>query len=169
MVPSRKLLAGMVALIVLVIAGVSLFRQMRHADPPSPSKAWFYDLNTGKLFSGPAGALPPVVAPSGPLPDGTPAGVQAHVYSCTDCAEATRYIAYLETSTASARERQLAAQQSKEPLPAVSFMPGEGILVKRPGDKDWVERNSSDGQQILRELSQPCGSDKYARSCWPKE
>ena len=52
--------------------------------PDEPEKVWFYDLNTKELFTAKRSKLPPIKAPSGPLPDGTPAGVRAYVFNEND-------------------------------------------------------------------------------------
>ena len=60
-------------------------------------KEWFYDLNTSLLFTAEVGLTPPIDAPSGPLPNGQPAGVRAYVLAYTpEPNEAERFIAFLE-------------------------------------------------------------------------
>jgi len=63
-------------------------------------KEWYYDLNTGELFIAKKGLTPPIEAPSGPLPDGGPAGVRAYVLSHVDEPnEAEHLIAFIEIAT----------------------------------------------------------------------
>ncbi len=58
-------------------------------------RVWFYDSNSGRLFPGPARVVPPIDAPSGPTPDGEPAGLRAHVYRTR---EGGRIVRVLETT-----------------------------------------------------------------------
>src|ERR1043166_9257105 len=145
----KKRSAVLLALVALGICGFIIFRETHHSEPPPPRRAWYYDLNTRRLFSGGLGLLPPIDAPSGPLADGRPAGVRAYVFGCKSCRESERFIAYLETYTEQARAQDWSMQQSSPPRPDASFQPGQGILVKRPDDASWVERNSPEGQQII--------------------
>jgi len=60
-------------------------------------KEWFYDLNTGKLFSAKEGLVPPIDAPSGRLPNGEAAGVRAFVFSyVSEPNESECFIGFLE-------------------------------------------------------------------------
>ena len=62
-------------------------------------KGWFYDLNSGQLFTTRYNARPPVKAPSGPLPGGGRAGVKAYVLTYVDEPnESQWFIAFLETT-----------------------------------------------------------------------
>ena len=73
------------------------FRWNRSAVIPD---AWFYDLNTGQLFRAKSNGLPPIAAPSGPLPNGEHAGVRAKVFACGDCSDpSNRFIGWLEKLT----------------------------------------------------------------------
>src|SRR3989339_545505 len=75
---STIIIIGLFAVVVL-ISYLSLSAQDEELKAVVANKSWFYDLNTGKLFTVNAGQLPPLEAPSGPLSDGQPAGVKAYV------------------------------------------------------------------------------------------
>lgn len=94
--PSSAGLSVVVATILCVLAisaaVVSVFWVFREPSNHA-GKAWFYDLNTNELFDAPATSIPPIEAPSGNLPDGTPAGVQAVVLE----GNGERKIAYIFT------------------------------------------------------------------------
>jgi len=174
-------LVGLGAALVLVASLVAVFWQLRG---PSTSRfsttEWYYDLNTGQLFAAPLGEIPPIAAPSGPLPDGSPAGVRAHVYGCGDCSEANRTIAYLETYTPEDRQRLqalLKIQFGKEPPSADSgfmagpedgiLLAGQGSLVKRPEDADWVRRIHPEGQALVSDSLPRCHAGVFPLECRP--
>ncbi len=64
-----------VLLLVIVLLVIGRDAPARHY--PMGKQAWFYDLNTGKLFVASGSETGPIEAPSGPLPDGRPAGLRA--------------------------------------------------------------------------------------------
>jgi len=116
-------------------------------------KEWFYDLNTGRLFTAEKGLAPPIDAPSGPLPDGSPAGVRAYVLSYVDEPnEAERFIAFIETSNP-----QAGNNASERPGPKLSpaMRWGRGKLLRRLQDKQWVPGDSPYGQAIFSQAFAP--------------
>ena len=74
---------AVVTVLVLIIIVISLLSGPEAREVQEYKKAWFYDLNTGTLFVAKKGLIPPIEAPSGPLPDGNGAGVKAHVFTFT--------------------------------------------------------------------------------------
>lgn len=120
-------------------------------------KAWYYDLNTGELFVDKFDDIPPIEAPSGPLPDGSAAGVRAEVYS------------YVAEPTED--ERQIGYLWKMEPGYIKS---GEnedwdtGKLVKKPADKRWVKANSRRGKQITSELFKKNEEGIRPNICMPR-
>lgn len=76
------------------------------APPPKRTgQVWYYDLNTGTLFTGKVEDVAPVDAPSGPLPDGGQAGVKAYVFSYGDCNdENQRFVAWLERASVNTKK-----------------------------------------------------------------
>ncbi|MBA7610594.1 hypothetical protein ES703_17806 [subsurface metagenome] len=129
-------------------------------------KAWFYDLNTGQLFVGKDDQIPPIEAPSGPLPNGGPAGVKAYVFSYADEPnESERFIGFLETSVPEAIMERL------EPIKARARGAekwGHGRLICRVEDKKWVLANSYQGRFILEEVFLPNETGESARYCPPE-
>ena len=101
-------------------------------------KAWFYDLNTGKLFVGKDKQVPPIEAPSGPLSiesaarplqEGGPAGVKAYVFSyAREPNESERFIGFLETSVPKEIMEKLESTKSKA---GSTERWGYGKLVRR--------------------------------------
>ena len=81
-------------------------------------EGYFYDLNTGKLFTAPLQLAPPVIAPSGPLESGellaSQAGVRAYVFACGACDELDRrYVGWLETYTRNIRRLVMEAESQQ--------------------------------------------------------
>lgn len=113
-------------------------------------KGWFYDLNTGKLFVADGDLVPPIEAPSGPLPNGEPAGVKAYVFSyAIEPNESERFIGFLETFQPETKEQE-AAPTKKASGGAEKW--GRGRLIRRLSDEQWIPANSEQGKAILNEL-----------------
>ena len=108
-------------------------------------KAWFYDLNTKQLFVDEDTEIPPIAAPSGPLPDGQHAGVRAHVY-CRGFGEnqSKPFIGFLETYKT---EPATASDPTSEPK--------NTRLIKRPKDEEWIIADSYMGRIIMDEIFKP--------------
>lgn len=110
-------------------------------------KGWFYDLNTSELFIAKAELAGPIEAPSGPLPDGKPAGVKAYVFSyASEPNQSNRFIGFLEMPNPEI-EKQGSAEAGG--VGSEKWLPGR--LVRRVEDKKWYPANSSKGQAILNE------------------
>jgi hypothetical protein len=94
--PSSAGLSVVVAAILCALAIAAavtsawwVFKEPEH----TAGKAWFYDLNKNELFVGPGDGIPPIEAPSGPMSNGSDAGVQAVVLDDNG----TNRVAYLFT------------------------------------------------------------------------
>jgi len=139
------------ALVLLLLSGV--VRIVRRVPKPGfreSKRVWFYDLNTDKLFVARGKQVGPIDAPSGPLPNGDPAGVRAHVYSyLRDPNEAERFIAFLEKPDPNANVEDLNPDWND--LKAWS----RGRLVKRAGSDTWVAPTSPRGQQLIQQVTHP--------------
>jgi len=108
---------------------------------------WFYDLNTGELFTARKGLMPPIEAPSGPMPDGRPAGARAYVLSYVDEPnEAERFTAFLEIADAS-RQDDIPGKPGPKLTPAQIW--GRGRLLRTLDNDEWVRGDSPKGQLIL--------------------
>lgn len=143
---SIALFSVLVLVAVLLLAGQEA--PARHS--PQGEHAWFYDLNTGKLFVGGSKQTGPIEAPSGPLPDGRPAGLRAHVYSYVPGPkESELFVGFLERPDPQANAGTLTLD--------LSAFDGwtRGRLIKRVDDDTWVSPASVQGQEIIRELTRP--------------
>lgn len=126
-------------------------------------KRWFYDLNTGKLFAAKNSLIPPIEAPSGSLPNGKPAGVLASVFSYTyEPNESERFIGFLEIPDPNFNPDSVNSRLSG------AKRWGQGKLIRKAEDKQWVSANSKEGQAILQEFLQPNENGKVAKFCLPK-
>jgi hypothetical protein len=155
-----------VTVLVLIIVVISLISGPEVPEVKEYTKAWFYDLNTGTLFVAKKGLIPPIEAPSGPLPDGSPAGIKAHVFTfTTEPNESERFIGFLETTDPNA-EIEFDASGSRKIDSAASW--GRGKLFRRVDDDKWVSGSSREGRAILEEALERNENGKLARYCQPK-
>ncbi len=133
----------LIFLIILIVTSIS-------NKPPKlkePEKDWFYDLNTGKLFTAPRNTKPPVPAPSGPLPNGKPAGVKAYVFAYdTDPNESERLVAFLVTTDPNAPPHD----DNKKDRPW-----GKGLLIKTPDQEKWMPADSKQSRKIQQDSLVP--------------
>jgi hypothetical protein len=119
------------------------------SDSVSPEKitqkAWFFDLNTNKLFINDDKKLPPIKAPSGPLPDGSKAGVKAYLY-CRGYGEnqSKPFIGFLETYTTSTKTDD----KDQQKLSTIR-------MIRRKDDEEWFPADSYMGKMIMDELFRP--------------
>jgi hypothetical protein len=140
-------IASFAVLFIVIIWLLWPSSEYKAAAPPI--KAWFYDLNTGKLFIAKAGLTSPIAAPSGPLPDGRPAGVRALVLSyIAEPNDADRFIGFLKTT------------EPASPKPIV--------LVRTLEDANWIPIDTPQGRAIIQELFRPNERGEAPHVCSPK-
>jgi len=113
-------------------------------------KEWYYDLNTGELFTAPAGLAGPIEAPSGPLPNGHPAGVKAYVLSYAEQPnEAERFIGFLQKPDPNGKGDRALLTSSAAALWK------QGKLVKKVEDRIWVPAGTPQGRAIIEKAMAP--------------
>ena len=111
-------------------------------------KDWFYDLNTGQLFTADKQIQPPIESPTGPLPNGRPAGVRAFVFSYVANPDKDEYfIGFLATKDPN--------YVDNGNYPGGIRPWGIGKLIRRVGDTEWVAADSPQGRQIFTEALTP--------------
>ena len=172
------------ASIVLLVA--ALITTMAHLEPAKPlpgTQDYFYDLNTGQLFTDERTYIPPIEAPSGPLIENgvltdKPAGVRAYVYSCSNCENrASRFIAYLETfsdhanALLSDREsvipRGMTGREAAEYEEQV-FNRGHMFgRIAKDRSVQWAPAFSEEGLDIEVEAFDRCVTGKGPVPCFP--
>jgi len=136
---------GAIASIGLLLGVLAWNSRSNTPDPfKVDKKAWFYDENTGQLFVDSGKQNGPIKAPSGPGPNGEPAGVKAHVYSHVPDPNASElFIGFLEKPNPQADSKTRSLEW------------GHDRLIKRETDKTWVAATSPLGREILSDLSMP--------------
>ena len=168
------------AVLVLIVCLFVLLRQINPPVPPPITKAWFFDLETNKLFIGPNAALPPIPTPSGKKDaNGSDQGVRAIIFSCGQCSdESKRYIGYLETLTPEAKEQIQAMMDAASkvtpdgpPPPPPTQPMGDpmmnGRLIASPDKGGWLTMDSPDAGKLIQESMSKCGEGKYPTQCFP--
>ena len=142
-----KTAAGVSALLLVLIA----IQRLRPDEPEmvEPRKEWYYDLNTGQLFTAESGLAPPIKAPSGPTPEGKMAGVRAYVLSYVyEPNEAERFIGFLETT---ATDEMLAKASERPRDSSGASRWAQGKMIRRVRDRQWVLADSEEGRAIREE------------------
>jgi len=142
---------------ILFLVLISILSRPSRPQPQISKKAYFYDLNTAKLFVGKADDAGPVKAPSGPLPNGQPAGVRAHVFTyVNDPNENDLIIGYLEMPDPNYIEKT----DELERIVAGKVEWGQGKLLRRLEDSEWMAANSSRGKWIQQQAAK---RDQFGR------
>jgi len=152
--PVLKISISSVCLILIV---TMLWLAMPSSDKEKitdTDKAWFYDLNTKKLFTADKMSFPPVNAPSGPLPDGRPAGVLAHVltFDLTGKDKSQQFIGYLEKLTDKGKQEWQDALANGT-LAKMNWAAGR--LIKKVEDEKWLKADSPEGIKIRTQAYKP--------------
>jgi len=142
------------------------FRWNRSAVIPD---AWFYDLNTGQLFRAKSNGLPPIAAPSGPLPNGKHAGVRAKVFACGDCSDpSNRFIGWLEKLTPEVKYAITDEHAGEwEGFTSMNMPYLDGLLVQAVNGEYWYKATSQDGRVLMEAPRKRCTLDKVLNSCFP--
>jgi hypothetical protein len=150
-------ITGAAVLLLLITLGL-----LMSGNPPvkveKSEKGWYYDSNSGKLFTSRMDKPPPVQAPSVPSVEAQPAAVKAYVFTYADEPnEAERFIGFLVMPDPNA---SLSAD--------ISHLSGVrrwayGKLIRRPDDDEWVPADSPEGHAILKGLLFPDESGRLAR------
>ena len=180
-------LGALVLALVVIVLIASVLRVVLFSGPSEPDRpavlieqAYYYDLNTGELFTSAASHTPPVPAPSGPYqkagaPEGSNAGARAYVFSCTSCDEGN-YIGYIEVHAPASKQAldQFNAGQSAS-IEAFPPPPAEGEPPVTPTplfadveEMRWVPAGSEPGLAIVNKAAEFCGQGKQPVRCTPE-
>jgi len=167
-----KAVIGISIASVLIFLLIVITQLMPYRSPaiPQTSKAWFYDLNTGKLFVEDGDKIPPVKAPSGKLADGQPGGVRAHVFSySSNPSESERFIGYLEKFTPEGKEIVSSFRKSEDKVTRELIKQlNRNRFVRRVDDDEWFSADSKEGRIILEQALLTNESGETAQYCLPR-
>lgn len=155
-----------VTVFILFVVVISLLSGPGAPEVKEFEKAWYYDLNTGKLFVAKSSLIPPIEAPSGPLPDGSPAGVRAHVFTfAAEPNDSDRFIGFLETTDPNALNN---GSGSDEVRRGGFASWGQGKLIRRVEDEKWISGSSKEARAIFNDAFAPNENAERPRSCPPR-
>jgi hypothetical protein len=152
-------------LILLVIIGLSMPQRAVTTTVKEYKKAWFYDPNTGRLFVVENDAVFTDTA-LGTLADEKQAPIKAYVFSYADEPnETNRFIGFLEKPNPSVKKEVFETSGS---VAGGAKQWGQGRLIRRVDDEQWVLADSNEGQTILKELFLPNKNGEVAHYCPPE-
>lgn len=152
---SRLFMIGLLLSLLVTIALIIFFNSSPGPQTTIevPDSAYFYDLGTGKLFSGPLNEIGPIEPPSkSSLPSGQPAGVRAMVYSCGSC-DGERFIGYLYLWPPEERAKPANRRLEHNSVVAAVEKQGEPAL-----QVTWFARTDEAAEPILNFAQKKCGS-----------
>jgi hypothetical protein len=151
---------------VLLLVVITLLWPKGAAKVELGEKEWFYDLNTGKLFTAKKGLTPPIEAPSGSLPNGRPAGVRAYVLSYAyEPNESERFIGFLETTDPRSGDVNSASSETRV---SGAKRWAKGKLIRTVEDERWVPADSRLGQAIFQKAFIPNENGERPYYCPPR-
>lgn len=147
-----------------------------------PSKCYYFDLASGRLFTAPSGQLLPIASPSSDaavtsdLPSG---GVRAYVFTCGDCGDRkSRFIGYLQTHNPRTLERMSrgghGGHSTSTALKLLYLQESaDGLLIRafnsdaNQAEGDWVPERSPQGASVYQSVSMRCGDGGRIERCEP--
>ena len=162
--PQFVVSAALISGIVLLTIGMWLLIPDKPAPVQTIEEEWFYDLNTGKLFTAEKGLTPPIEAPSGTQLDGEPAGVRAYVLSYKPN-ESEPFIGFLETSAPDGVKARWPTRPTRR---SAATQWGWGKFLRRIEDDHWVPADSRQGREIFDEAFAPNADGERPVYCRPK-
>lgn len=145
---------------ILVIGGAGYFiAQMLFPREPTIPGAYFYDLNTKKIFIVPANTMAPTTTPSGPF-ENEPAGVRLFLFSCKPCPnfdgktldEAVALgatVGWIERYTPDAKKLIESGDRKSETL-------FEGLEMRAPSASKWLSSSSRDSITLRDKITRLC-------------
>ncbi len=173
------LVAGTAIVLALLAVGVLVW-SAADRGPTFAGGMYYYDMEADALFVAEPGQFPPIPAPSGER-----AGVRAHVFGCGpgDCPGARRlagkswqqiesetdaFVGYFQRySDEAQRFITRAMDEDDPPVDQMQQAEARGLLVRAPGDTEWVAQHSVRGGQIVDQAAQRCDDPRSLRRCDP--
>jgi hypothetical protein len=151
--------------VLLSMSLLSLWLQRDGGRPAGPGQAYYYDLTSGKLFSGPDDAIAPIDAPGG-----TGKGVRAFVYSCEGCEPDSLVVLKLQAMTLEARRVIVTARTDPKMQDALVDAIQHGVRVAAPPTSGqepvWLRPESSEAAALAKAIASHCGG-QTPQPCLP--
>lgn len=167
---SQKDLIKLVIAAVALLVGVGLI-VARGGGPdrrgvPGPEAHFYYDLDTGELFTESVTRTPPITAPSGGE------GVRAFVFTCGQCASSQLVIGYLQKLSGQAIEAtdQLTNVDEDKRHPLYAQIQGGTFVAVAPEAGQpprWLPAVSPESKAIIQSYLTICPGKKRALLCTP--
>lgn len=159
--PKTKVIASAVAL--LLAAGIFMATSTTAPVGP-PEQAYYYDLNTGKVFTASAKSHSPIQTDSGAHADNLPAGRKIYIFSCGGCGQydgktldeirADGAIpGWLEMFTAEAKNLLEQGSTSTDIIMA-------GQLIKDVDGGRWMSQMTSTASNLISNIRQACNGSE---------
>ena len=136
-----------ICVVVFLLSLGAVLWQLREPSGNIPDKAWFYDIKAGKIFTASSKSIPPIKSPAGNE------AVLAHFYTCDQCTDDQRFLAYYEKYPeeikkhfeSAGADMHLMSEGGSETLISVDAV-------------EWVSMNSPEGAKIISKLNKRCSS-----------
>ena len=123
-------------------------------------KSYYFDVKTGKVFTGDASdPYPPIAAPSGPNN-----GVLAYMFSCSDCST-SHFLGYLEKYTPAAKKKLESLKPNEDGT--YWMVNGRVVRLAKPGSK-WIQASSEAGNKLTQvQINAHCKPTDEVKRCYP--
>jgi hypothetical protein len=140
-IQSKPVMLGL-AVLCLTLALVQVLRPRGEAGV---SHAYYWDLGSGELFIAPL-AIAPIEAPSG-----AGQGVLAMVFSCGQCDERSRFVAWLEQHNEAARQMIQAGNRDDPRYQEVVAAGHQIAAPPAPGtEPQWIASQSPQAAAVMK-------------------
>ncbi len=145
---------------VAILAGLGIWLGVKYkaqADSRVAGGTYYYDTESGGLFSAPGGQIVPIKAPGG-----KETGVRAYVYSCTSCQQKDeRFIGWLEMYDPAVVKDLQETKAKDQPVSMLITLiqeeRPEGLLVADSQKPDqWISIQSKDGMKLVNKAKDKC-------------
>jgi len=147
--PRQTACIAAVPVLLLLIVTIAILIPNNQPEKSSAKHVWFYDLNTNKLFKADADMRPPIESPSGPLLDGSPAGVRAYVFTTAkEPNESEIIIAYLEKFSPDAEKFTKNKNPNEKPEEIIRQW-AKGRFIKLVQDANWLPADNPEAIDIV--------------------
>ena len=160
-----SVIAGALIVAVVLIALYSFGGDSSHSG-----SAYFYDLNTSKVFVAPGTGFAPIETPSGPH-DGQPAGVRVYIFSCKPCKSfAGMTLDEVRAKGGTPVWFEVYTPEAKKLLEGGDKRPEvmlEGVLMRAVDSEKWVSSNSRDAVALRAKVHEICPEGQPATACTP--